>query len=87
LLINLIVLFNNIMNHDYLVASMGGISDGGYQSIHSINLNEDLEVIGNEALIKINDRVRDLIVIKELNIVLGSTEIYPGIIKISKLDN
>ena len=74
-------------DHHYFVASMGGISDGGYQSIHSINLNEDLEVIGNETVIKINDRVRDLIVIKELNIVLGSTEIYPGIIKISKLDN
>jgi hypothetical protein len=74
-------------DHHYFVASMGGISDGGYQSIHLINLNKNFKIIGNKNLIKINDRVRDLLTVKELNIVLASTEISPGIIKISKVNN
>jgi len=70
---------------EYFVAAMGGISDGGYQSIHLIALDKQNEVYGNEKFIKINDRVRDLLAIDELNIVLGSTEINPGFIKISKI--
>ena len=78
--------FFNSDNH-YLIASMGGIPDGGYQSIHLVNLNENLQITGSETAIKINDRVRDLLAIDELSLVLGTTEINPGILKISKIDD
>ena len=66
---------------------MGGISDGGYQSIHLVNLNENLQITGSETAIKINDRVRDLLAIDELSLVLGTTEINPGILIILKIYN
>ena len=65
----------------------GAYLTGGYQSIHLVNLNENLQITGSETAIKINDRVRDLLAIDELSLVLGTTEINPGILKISKIDN
>ena len=53
---------------------MGGIPDGGYQSIHYINLDENYQKINDERIIKINDRVRDLINLNDDDIVLGSTK-------------
>lgn len=70
-------------DNNFFVASMGGIPDGGYQSIHYINLDENYQKINDERIIKINDRVRDLINLNDDDIVLGSTEMSPGIFKIS----
>ena len=71
------------LDNIFFVASMGGISDGGYQSIHYINLDENYQKINDERIVKINDRVRDLINLNDDDIVLGSTEMSPGIFKIS----
>ena len=76
-----------LLNSDnkFLIAAMGGIPDGGYQSLHAIELSEDRKKILDHNIIKIFDRVRDLIVLEDYNVVIGSTEMNPGIFRISTL--
>ena len=78
--------FNEKFINDFFVASMGSIITEGDLSIHHIRLNKDFDKIEFEDIIPLDQRIRDMIFVREQNIVLLVLENTPAI-AILKLKN
>ena len=78
--------FNEKFINDFFVASMGSIIGEGDLSIHHIRLNKDFDKIEFEDIIPLGQRIRDMIFVREQNIVLLVLENTPAI-AILKLKN
>ena len=58
--------FNNINKKQYFVASMGQDIKEGDKSIHHFQFNDNYTIF-KSAIIPVNERIRDMIYVKELN--------------------
>ena len=70
---------NPLFKNDFLIGSMGTDSKAGSRSIHHIRFNENSTDIVYHSIMPINERIRDMIYIKDINKVLIFLENSPGI--------
>ena len=73
--------FSERFTNDFFIGTLGfkdQINDGD-QSIHHIRFNENFDQIIFEDVIPIGERIRDMIFIKEKNIILMVLESIPAI--------
>ena len=82
------ITFNEKFTNDFFVGALGYKSqiDEGDRSIHHIRFNESFNQIIFNDVIPIGERIRDMIFIKEKNIVLMVLESIPaiGVLKLKK---
>ncbi len=80
-IIKLPITFNEKFVNDFFVGALGQRSeiDQGDQSIHHIRFNKNFDKIIFEDVIPIGERIRDMIFIKEKNVVLMVLESIPAI--------
>ena len=71
--------FNDKFTNDFFVGAMGSYLSDGDLSIHHIRINKDFNKIDLEDIIPLKQRVRDLIFLKEQNIVVITLENTPAI--------
>jgi len=71
--------FNDKFTNDFFVGAMGSYLADGDLSIHHIRINKDFNKIDLEDIIPLKQRVRDLIFLKEQNIVVITLENTPAI--------
>ena len=62
--------FDKSFSHDYFVAAMGDNKSDGDLSFHHIKISYDHKKIIYDKIIFLNERVRDINYVKDLNIVL-----------------
>ena len=69
--------------NDFFVAAMGGgfgpVLPGWHQSIHHIRFNTDYSKVILEDIIPIDERIRDIILVKDTKMILLLLESMPGI--------
>ena len=79
------ITFNEKFTNDFFIGTLGspGMINAGALSIHHIRFNENFDQIIFNDVIPIGERIRDMIFIKEKNIVLMVLENTPtiGILK------
>jgi len=74
-------IFNENFTNNFFISTLGweGQLANGQQSIHHLRFNENFDQIIFEDVIPIDERIRDLIYIKEMNLVLLVLETIPAI--------
>ena len=82
------ITFNEKFTNDFFIGALGGKNriNAGALSIHHIRFNENFDQIIFNDVIPIGERIRDMIFIKEKNIVLMVLESIPaiGVLKLKK---
>ena len=71
--------FNDSFDNDFFLSSMGNNKEEGDLSIHHVKLNKNFTEVINEDVILINQRIRDLKYINDINKVILFVENSPGI--------
>ena len=87
-IIKIPITFNEKFTNDFFVGALGykWQLDEGDQSIHHIRFNENYSEIIFEDIIPIGERIRDMIFIKENNIILMVLESIPAIGVLKMID-
>jgi len=78
--------FSEKFTNDFFVAAMGSEIAEGDLSIHHIRFNKDFNKIEFEDIIPLDQRVRDMIFIKEQNIIFLVLENTPAVAILKKID-
>ena len=71
--------FNSNFNNDFFISSMGNNKEEGDLSIHHVKLNKNFTEVISEDVILINQRIRDLKYINDINKIILFVENSPGI--------